>query len=203
MFDPSIGKWISEDPEGFAAGDANLYRYVGNAPTDGVDPSGLDKEVPFPNITSDDPRNGKVIVYLPRDPFDPKSSTWSQDPAGTPVKTGPGWTIVKDPKKGTVVYFPPGYVPKNVPTDWTKTTVPDMRAPKIEPRPLPTQPESAGDGKALQKVPPGIDVDSPWNAFARAIRYRLQSLKNPPLPGQSPGEVKPSPPDGQNPGQIK
>jgi hypothetical protein len=34
------------DPLGFAAGDANLYRYVGNAPTDFADPSGLAKELP-------------------------------------------------------------------------------------------------------------------------------------------------------------
>ena len=32
---------FSQDPIGFAAGDANLYRYVGNEPTLYVDPSGL------------------------------------------------------------------------------------------------------------------------------------------------------------------
>jgi hypothetical protein len=32
---------ISKDPIGFAAGDANQYRYVGNAPTNATDPSGL------------------------------------------------------------------------------------------------------------------------------------------------------------------
>lgn len=30
-----------QDPLGFAAGDANLYRYVGNSPTNFTDPSGL------------------------------------------------------------------------------------------------------------------------------------------------------------------
>ncbi|MCR9291515.1 MAG: hypothetical protein NXI32_02270 [bacterium] len=40
-YDPNIGKWISQDPIGFNAGDANLYRYVGNAPTHYVDPLGL------------------------------------------------------------------------------------------------------------------------------------------------------------------
>jgi hypothetical protein len=34
---------MSEDPIGFAAGDANLYRYVGNSPTNFVDPNGLKK----------------------------------------------------------------------------------------------------------------------------------------------------------------
>jgi RHS repeat-associated protein len=40
-YDPAIGRWLSEDPIGFEAGDANLYRYVGNGPTNGADPAGL------------------------------------------------------------------------------------------------------------------------------------------------------------------
>ena len=39
-YDPSVGQFISEDPIGFAAGDANLYGYVGNSPANYVDPSG-------------------------------------------------------------------------------------------------------------------------------------------------------------------
>jgi len=41
MYDPTIGKWISEDPQGFDAGDANLYRYVDNQPTTNIDPAGM------------------------------------------------------------------------------------------------------------------------------------------------------------------
>ena len=37
-----IGMWLSEDPIRFEAGDANLYRYVTNQPTNKTDPSGLD-----------------------------------------------------------------------------------------------------------------------------------------------------------------
>jgi RHS repeat-associated protein len=40
-YDAAIGRFLSEDPLGFDAGDANLYRYVGNAPTIGTDPFGL------------------------------------------------------------------------------------------------------------------------------------------------------------------
>jgi RHS repeat-associated protein len=47
-YDPATGRWISEDPIGFAAGDANLYRYVGNGVTGATDPSGLDEKVLFP-----------------------------------------------------------------------------------------------------------------------------------------------------------
>jgi RHS repeat-associated protein len=40
-YDPAVGRWLSEDPIGFAAGDANLYSYVQNEPTSSIDPSGL------------------------------------------------------------------------------------------------------------------------------------------------------------------
>ncbi len=40
-YDPGLGRFLSEDPIGFEAGDANLTRYVGNDPVGKVDPSGL------------------------------------------------------------------------------------------------------------------------------------------------------------------
>ena len=39
---PGTGRWDSQDPLGFRAGDGNLYRYLGNAPNGGDDPSGED-----------------------------------------------------------------------------------------------------------------------------------------------------------------
>jgi RHS repeat-associated protein len=39
--DPQTGGWLSEDPIGFQGGDANIGRYCGNDPGNGVDPSGL------------------------------------------------------------------------------------------------------------------------------------------------------------------
>ena len=41
VYDPSSGRFLQTDPLGFAAGDANLYRYVGNNPVNFTDPSGL------------------------------------------------------------------------------------------------------------------------------------------------------------------
>jgi len=38
---PTLGRFTSTDPLGFGGGDANLYGYVGNGPTGGLDPSGL------------------------------------------------------------------------------------------------------------------------------------------------------------------
>jgi len=42
-YDPTVGRFISEDPKGFGGGDANLMTYVGNNPVTGVDPSGKEK----------------------------------------------------------------------------------------------------------------------------------------------------------------
>ena len=38
---PRTGRWLNPDPSGFTAGDANLYRYTGNGPTNFTDPTGL------------------------------------------------------------------------------------------------------------------------------------------------------------------
>ncbi|MGH7343381.1 MAG: RHS repeat-associated core domain-containing protein, partial [Candidatus Rokuibacteriota bacterium] len=40
-YHPGFHRFISEDPIGFQGGDANLYAYVGNAPTNATDPKGL------------------------------------------------------------------------------------------------------------------------------------------------------------------
>jgi len=41
-FDPAAGRFISPDPSGFSAGDADIYRFGGNEPANVIDPSGLD-----------------------------------------------------------------------------------------------------------------------------------------------------------------
>ncbi|MFM7160250.1 MAG: RHS repeat-associated core domain-containing protein, partial [Planctomycetaceae bacterium] len=43
-YDPRAGRFISEDPLSFAAGDVNLNRYVGNGATLWVDPSGMARQ---------------------------------------------------------------------------------------------------------------------------------------------------------------
>ena len=48
-YDANVGRWISEDPIGFQAKDANLARYVGNSPEIYADPKGLDACCPQRN----------------------------------------------------------------------------------------------------------------------------------------------------------
>jgi RHS repeat-associated protein len=39
-YSPTLQRFISEDPLGFGGGDANLYAYVGDSPTNATDPQG-------------------------------------------------------------------------------------------------------------------------------------------------------------------
>jgi len=55
-YDPVVGRFISEDPIGFAAGDTNISRYVGNGVTNATDPGGLfDERLFWANVQKLDP----------------------------------------------------------------------------------------------------------------------------------------------------
>ncbi len=45
-YHPGLQRFISEDPIGFAGGDSNLYAYVGNNPTNFIDPFGYQSQSP-------------------------------------------------------------------------------------------------------------------------------------------------------------
>ena len=47
---PRTGRWDSQDPLGFTAGDADLYRYVGNSSTDATDQTGYFDDQDPPDI---------------------------------------------------------------------------------------------------------------------------------------------------------
>ncbi len=49
-YDPSTGRFLSEDPLGLAAGDPNFYRYVGNDPRNATDPMGLQPPTPVQQL---------------------------------------------------------------------------------------------------------------------------------------------------------
>jgi RHS repeat-associated protein len=48
IYSPTLGRWLSNDPIGFSAGDVNTYRYVGNGPTSLLDPMGLEDKKKWP-----------------------------------------------------------------------------------------------------------------------------------------------------------
>jgi hypothetical protein len=60
-----MGRWISQDPLGFDAGDSNLYRYVNNRATVAVDPSGLLMQGEGDDQAKVDKAKEKVLMYEP------------------------------------------------------------------------------------------------------------------------------------------
>ena len=52
FFDPTIGRFISNDPIKYNANDSNLYRYVNNVPTSASDPFGLEAAISYGNISA-------------------------------------------------------------------------------------------------------------------------------------------------------
>lgn len=49
-YDPDLGRFLQEDPLGFDAGDANLYRYVANQPLTLTDPTGMVTAVEYVSL---------------------------------------------------------------------------------------------------------------------------------------------------------
>ena len=73
-YDAETGTWISVDLIGFAAADANVYRYARNLPGSCVDPDGLRGRRP-----------GELIPgYKPNPYYDPYGHAWSPIPASEP-----------------------------------------------------------------------------------------------------------------------
>jgi len=70
-YDPGSGRFISQDPIGFSAGDVNLYRYVGNAPGDATDPWGLQTKEQFKTTITN---NGQGIQISCNENF--KAKQW-------------------------------------------------------------------------------------------------------------------------------
>jgi RHS repeat-associated protein len=63
-YDPKTGRWTSEDPIGFNAGDGNLYRYVGNDTVNNIDPFGHNRWPSWVKrlIGRPDPNGGPATV---------------------------------------------------------------------------------------------------------------------------------------------
>ncbi|WP_158545328.1 RHS repeat domain-containing protein [Bremerella cremea] len=85
-YDPAVGRWVSEDPLEFEAGDMNLSRYVSNAATYFMDPSGLWAQEGGTEWRATDP--GDTFLAL-LDLVDPEKKLRQENVMGIiPVKTG-------------------------------------------------------------------------------------------------------------------
>jgi RHS repeat-associated protein len=128
-YDAAIGRFVSQDPKGFAAGDANLFRYVGNCPTNDTDPSGLQFGRGGDNFVDPPaplrPRSGpvdKVPFDFAQIPPYPAPTPPTTTGGRTPIYRGGDWYL-KSPSLGWLKWGVPdpghpGY-PFEGPPDWT------------------------------------------------------------------------------------
>jgi uncharacterized protein RhaS with RHS repeats len=70
-YDPTIGRFISEDPIAFDGRDANLHRYAGNDPANFADPSGLQVAMTARPPTPQPPSTSKPKPAPPGSPKNP------------------------------------------------------------------------------------------------------------------------------------
>ncbi len=101
-YDPTTGRWTTEDPLGFAAGDTNLYRYVNNQPVNYTDANGLEEKLDFEQnkglweLVQERKRNRSATRREERKPmvitdiFGRRILLW-------PPSTEPGYTVLPEP----------------------------------------------------------------------------------------------------------
>jgi RHS repeat-associated protein len=109
-YDALVGRFISEDPIGFAGEDVNLYRYVENAPIVFSDPTGLFRILPRPYSPSIRPSTSPNSPFIfpklpnpyqanpseqPRNLIEPKRSPLSV----TTERNDPGKLFIPLPRK--------------------------------------------------------------------------------------------------------
>ncbi|HZZ81299.1 MAG TPA: RHS repeat-associated core domain-containing protein [Gemmataceae bacterium] len=100
-YDSATGRWASQDPMGFDAGDSNLYRYVNNMPTISTDSSGLVGQhdiwsVPYKNPITELPKNEapKGYKYIWATPEQAEGKTLMFT-TGRPLPDRYDWQLVK------------------------------------------------------------------------------------------------------------
>jgi len=98
-YDPVVGRWMSEDPIGFAGGDVNLYRYVRNMPISFSDCSGYQSQYP---IGAQYPGN----VLTPGDILNPAFDPYNPQPQR------PVWPFVPRPNVPTISTSRPSLLPQ-------------------------------------------------------------------------------------------
>lgn len=90
-YDASNGRFISEDPIGFNAGDGNLTRYVGNSPVNFTDPDGNRGVPPVRVVPRNLPRNfpGTGTPRQPGiNPYRPNVPGYTNYPNNNPTSPG-------------------------------------------------------------------------------------------------------------------
>lgn len=89
LYSPTLGRWLSNDPLGFEAGDQNWYRAIGNNPGNGLDPRGLFFQ-PLPPLVYHQIGTTTIISYSGNTP--PVIISPVSTPPDFPIEIHPGNT---------------------------------------------------------------------------------------------------------------
>jgi RHS repeat-associated protein len=133
-YDSGVGRFISEDPIGFGAGDANLYRYVGNSPVNAIDPSGLQEDSPIQRVF------GGLLQGLYN--FLTRPSSPPIAPPTTPPLVPP--PVSPSPSPSTTPLTP---TPPRRPNPRTTPSPTTQRSPSPSPTTVPPKPNCCDDDK--------------------------------------------------------
>ncbi|MDD4271174.1 MAG: RHS repeat-associated core domain-containing protein, partial [Thermoguttaceae bacterium] len=88
-YDAVVGRWLSEDPIGFAAGDPNLYRYVGNSPGMFGDPDGLQgRPSTVADLAPDRVRDSVIVRHVIEIVEEMKAEKWKPSNPNDPGEFG-------------------------------------------------------------------------------------------------------------------
>ncbi|MFM8932696.1 MAG: RHS repeat domain-containing protein, partial [Gemmataceae bacterium] len=154
VYSPSLGRWLSNDPLGFNAGDQNWYRSIGNNPVNGGDPEGLFDGQQASNLV---PITGFLLPVYGGTSFVPASSPLiNLTPPGAIIICGMAATYVSynlgnylGEKIGD--YFYPKLQRPAKPTPNSTLNAPQKpQKPKIKPEKQKTNPPP--------KIPPSLDI---------------------------------------------
>jgi len=146
VLSPTLGRWLTNDPLGFDAGDVNLVRYLENNPSNYRDPSGNQIFHPSRGIIINDPLSPPTGLP-PGFPWVPPGSI-----AYPPINPFPGspWKIVyPDP-----IILKPGIPGVGGPARGNEIPVNTQTGNYISPGPMGPLPWNPGQAPWLQK--PGI-----------------------------------------------
>jgi RHS repeat-associated protein len=168
-YDPSTGRYMSEDPTGFSAGDANLYRYVFNDPTNLVDPTGEvyapSSGAPFPGNPGAANAHGRRII------------TWF----------GHAIIEIRDPKTGKVIWLdfgPGGYDAGDPYSDWTFPVTPwKQSTPQQDQQLIDLWKQLEADRKAGRVNSFNVLI---WDCWDPVLMFLCYGIPDPPPPPPPP-----------------